>query len=51
VDFVTRGVLVSCSVRTSQMGLENIEQFGQERLYVVWLGQVRLFGAGMETLV
>lgn len=41
VDFITRGVLLSNCVWTSQVGLENIEQTGQERLYVVRCGLVR----------
>ena len=40
VDFVKRGVLSSNCVWTIQVGLENIEQIGQERLCVVRCGLV-----------
>jgi hypothetical protein len=41
VDCIIRGVLISSYVWKSQVGLENIEQFGQERLYVVRCGLAR----------
>jgi len=41
VDFVTRGVVLSNCVRARQVELENTEQIGQEKLYVIRCGLVR----------